>query len=286
MTRLARALSWPSSWSLLIGVCLLTWLLGLSLALPYGTSRATHQWEEQATSYVVIALPQQNDKIDALQHAVSATFPGTEVTRLSEQEVAQTLAHWSTPWPGPLPTLITLHYRGDIAMLTTLARRYDPDAMVIPPPHQLEKLAPFLANIRQTACRIALAMGGAIALIAPALLYLMARTTALANTQQRLLLLSLGGNPTTLHHIFARRLALISGLGSLIGIALLLPTFIALTRALRPLLRLPPLTDPLHFTTLLPPILWGSLALLPVLIMCLSGGLVYLLCRMQDRTTS
>lgn len=294
MKRLSRAACWPSPWPLLLGLCFATWLIGMALALPYGTETAIQHWESQLNDHVVIALPASEDNSDtsqikALPQALAATFPGTGVTRLPDRDVAQTLASWSAPWDGPLPTLITLYYRGDVPTLAALVHKYVPDAIIIPPPPQLAKLTPLMTSLHEAARHVAFAAGLAAALLIPALLYLGARTTALANASQQALLPHLGGRRSSLHHILARRMALLAFLGSLAGVILLLPSLAFMASTLRPLLRLPPfmsLAAPFFPHLFLPRPFLGMIGLLPVLMAALSWGMVHLVCSLQGRKTS
>lgn len=293
MTCLSRAAGWPSPWPLMLGLCLITWLIGLALALPYGVDRAVQHWESEVNDHVVIALPPTEgkgaDQISSLPQALTTSFPGSQATRLPDRDVERSLAAWSAPWAGPLPALITLHYRGDMAVLTSFVHQHAPDATVIPPPPQLTKLVPLMASLRHAAGHVALAAGLAAALVIPALLYLGARTVALANSSQLALLPALGGNPSSLHHILARRMGLMVFLGSLAGTVLLVPTLALITSALRPLLRLPPFTgfaSALQAQSFLPPSLWGTLFLLPALMAALGWGMVHLVCRRQENRAS
>lgn len=294
MKRLSRAACWPSPWPLLLGLCFATWLIGLALALPYGVETATQHWKGQLNDHIVIALPTTENsdnasQIKALPQALASTFPGTGVTRLPDHDVAQILANWSAPWNGPLPTLITLYYRGDVSALTGFVHKYSPDAIIIPPPPQQAKLAPLMTSLHEAARHGAFAAGFAAALLIPALLYLGARTTALANANQQALLPQLGGRPSSLHHILARRMALIAFLGSLAGLVLLLPALALLVSTLRPLLRLPPFTglsSAFIPDLFLPRPFLGMIGLLPFLIAVLSWGMVHLVCSLQGRKTS
>lgn len=290
MTYLSRAADRPTSWPLLLGLCLLSWLFGLALSLPYGVERAVHHWEEQLNNQVVIALPATDngapDKTNDLSKALTDTFPKDRVTLLPDHDVAQILASWSAPWEGPLPRLLTLSYHGDMATLTALVHNVVPGAVIVPPPPQLAKLTPLMAALRKAAKHVALAAGLAASLVVPALLYLTARTIALANRQQQAVLLSLGETVTALHRILARRMALTAFLGSLAGIILLLPSLMLITSALRPLLRLPATTGlfpnflPQSF---LPPMLWGTFLLMPFLMALAGWGMTYLVCAKQGR---
>lgn len=293
MTYLSHAAERPASWPLLLGLCLLSWLFGLALSLPCGVERAVHHWEEQLNDQVVIALPatgnEPSGQTNKLSQALTATFPKAHTTLLPDRDVTRILASWSTPWDGPLPRLFTLSYHGEMSTLTTLVHNITPEAIIVPPPPQMAKLAPLMAALRKAASHVALAAGLAAALVIPALLYLAARTIALANRQQQAVLLSLGRAVTTLHHILARRMALTAFLGGLAGIILLLPSLMLITSALRPLLRLPattglfPTVPPQSF---LPPMLWGTFCLMPFLMALAGWGMTYLVCAKQGRHPS
>lgn len=289
MTRLSRAAGWPSPWPSLLGLCLITWLIGLALALPHGVNRAIQQWESELNDHVVIALPSAEgrhaEQISTLPQTLMTAFPGTQATRLPDRDVEHSLATWSTPWEGPLPTLITLHYHGDMTALTSFVHQHAPEATVIPPPPQLTKLTPLMADLRHAAGSIALAAGLGAALIVPALLYLGARTIALANASQLALLPTLGGKTSSLHHVLALRMALMIFPGSLAGIGLLVPALALITSALRPLLRLPPFAgfaSALHAQAFLPLSLWGTLFLLPFLMALAGWGMVHLVLFRQE----
>lgn len=295
MTRLSRAASWPSPWPLLLGLCFITWLIGLALALPYGVDGAVRHWEGELNDHVMIALPPAGNSRTAdpagdLLPSLRAAFPNLQVTRLPERDVERSLAAWSPPWEGPLPALVSLtHHDGDMADLTSFVHQHAPEAIVIPPPPQLTKLAPLMKSLRHAASTASLAAGFAAALVIPALLHLGARTIALANTGQLALLPALGGRTSSLHHILARRMALMVFSGSLAGIVLLVPSLVFIASALRPLLRMPPFSGiipALYPQSFLPPTLWGLFILTPCLMALLGWGMVHLVCRRQERRPS
>lgn len=293
MTCLSRATDRPALWPLLLGLCLVTWLAGLALALPYGVDGAVQRWEGQVNSQIVIALPVIGKEApalaDSLPKALTATFPETHATLLPEQEVSRLLAAWSAPWEGPLPRILTLSYHGDMTRLAAFIHSTAPEAIIVPPPPQLTKLTPLMTVLQQTARHVALMAGLAAALIVPALLYLAARTVALANRQQQAVLWRLGGKLSVLHRIFARRVALMAFLGSLAGIVLLLPSLGFITAALHPLLRLPPAEGSMSSfisPSLLPVRLWLAFSLMPVLMALAGWAMVHLVCARQGQQAS
>ncbi|MXV44752.1 hypothetical protein GS501_06845 [Saccharibacter sp. 17.LH.SD] len=228
-----------------ICAALSTLWLGLGFAALWGGQTLSASWEQRLDHTTFITVPTldgrstSNEHIATIMRAVSQ-LPGSDhVHFLSKAEINTLLAHWSaTPWPDPVPAIITLHYNGDYRVLENAVHHLDTNTLILPPNPQSETLQPLLAVLKRGSSLIAglCFMSGILSNLGA--LFLSLNTLSLRQDKNLSLLEKLG---YPLSKFYRSRAIYFGGAalaGGLVGLGILFTLLTSISSLVRPFLHL------------------------------------------------